>query len=157
MMLPSALHSAEYKTWRTASLAASLVISLCTSGRGATPLRLITADASRIWRSYKGVCFMPCGPWRLDLDSPLCRAALGRLDGVAQKHGDGHRAHAAGNRRDVRSLLLHRVEIDVAHQRAVGQPVDADVDDYRTGLDHGRGDQPGFARRHHQDVGEDGE
>src|SRR5262245_10141455 len=50
------------------------------------------------------------------------------LDTVLQEHGDGHRADAARHGRDPAGDVLHRFEVDVAGELAVGQAVDADVD-----------------------------
>ena len=72
---------------------------------------------------------------------------------VLQQHGDGHRADAAGHRRDAARDFLHRVEVDVAGQLAVGQAVHADVDHAGAGFDHRRGDQFRAADRGDQDVG----
>jgi hypothetical protein len=73
---------------------------------------------------------------------------LGRVD---QQHGDGHRADAAGNRRDCGRLLGHRVEVDVAHEPIVGA-VGAHVDDHSALADHVRRHELGDARRRDEHV-----
>lgn len=76
----------------------------------------------------------------------------GRLDRVLEQHGDGHRAHAPGDRCQMAGDFLHLVKCDVAHQPAVGQPVDADVDDGGPRLNILRRDQPGTADRDHEEI-----
>ena len=62
-------------------------------------------------------------------------AQFGGAQRVGEQRRDGHRADASGNRGDPRRALLHRVEVDVADELAVGAPVDADVDHDGAGLD----------------------
>src|SRR3954470_20927901 len=59
---------------------------------------------------------------------------LGRFERVLDQRRDRHRPDAAGNRSDPRSALGGRPELDVPDEAPVSQPVDADVDDDRTGL-----------------------
>src|SRR5581483_8740199 len=79
---------------------------------------------------------------------------LRRGDRIDQQHGHGHRPDAAGHRRDVGRLLAHALEVDVADELAVGQAVDADIDDHGAGLHHLRQDQIGHAGGDDQHVGE---
>ena len=66
---------------------------------------------------------------------------FGGFQRIGKQHGDGHRADAAGHRRDRAGDFLDAVEVDVAAELAVRQTVDADVDDDGTGLDHVGGDE----------------
>ncbi|MEJ0006430.1 MAG: hypothetical protein WDM77_08725 [Steroidobacteraceae bacterium] len=48
----------------------------------------------------------------------------------------------------------HAFEVDITHDAAVGQTIDAHVDHDRARAHHLRHDQAGNAGRHHQDVGQ---
>src|SRR4051794_22693589 len=74
------------------------------------------------------------------------------LNRVAQQAGDGHRADPARHRRDRARDLADLVERDVAEEPAL-EPVHADVDDRRAGLDPVAADHLGAADRSDQDVG----
>ena len=49
--------------------------------------------------------------------------------GIYQQHRSGHRSDAAGDRGDGSGHLLDTVEIDIADQAIIVEPIDADVDD----------------------------
>ena len=81
-----------------------------------------------------------------------CACNFAAVQRVAQQHGDGQRADAAGHGRDVAGYFFDRLEIHVAHQTAIGA-VDAHVDHRRAGLDHVGGDEFRLADGHDEDVG----
>ena len=54
---------------------------------------------------------------------------------VLKQHGNCHRPHPSWHRRDVACRLHRLVEVDVTHDPAVAQFVDADVDYNGTRLD----------------------
>ena len=80
-------------------------------------------------------------------------AALGRQDGVAQEHGNGHRTDAAGDGRDPAGARERRAVVHVADEFALGRAVDADIDHRRTGLDHVAADGQRLAHGCDQHVG----
>ena len=85
---------------------------------------------------------------------------LAGVERVLHEHGDGHRAHAAGDGRDGFAERGHGVEVHVADDAVAGllggvrHAVDADVDDDCAGLDHVGGDEAGLADRGDDDVGQ---
>src|SRR5690625_1627403 len=58
-----------------------------------------------------------------------------RLQRIREQHRDGHRPDAARHRSDMTGHVPDCIEVDVTHQTAVVQSVDADVDDDGAGLD----------------------
>ena len=75
------------------------------------------------------------------------------VKGVYQQHRSGHRANAAGDRRDGIGDLLDSVEIDVTDQALVIEAIDPDVDDRRSRLDMGSRDHPRHPDGRDEDVG----
>ena len=61
------------------------------------------------------------------------------------QHSDGHRANAAGNRRNRPCNFLHVLKIHIAAQLALSVPVDADVDHNGALLHHIGGDEARLA------------
>src|SRR5687768_8577062 len=62
--------------------------------------------------------------------------SCGSTQAVLQEHCDGHRADAAGHRRDPARDLLYGFVVHVARELAVGEAVHADVDYARPRFDH---------------------
>ena len=81
-----------------------------------------------------------------------CRAFRG-LYRVGHQHGDGHRADAAGNRRDPARDFFGRIKIHITAQFAVFHTVDSHVYHCGAGFDHVTGNHLGFAGGDHEDVG----
>ena len=71
----------------------------------------------------------------------------GRRQGVAQEHGDRHGPHAARNRRDISSDLLHLGKVHIAAELTVLIAVHSHIDHNRAGLDHVCRDEFRFAHR----------
>src|SRR5581483_9252692 len=76
---------------------------------------------------------------------------------VLEQHRNGHGTHASRDWGDEGSLGCNSFEIDIPGDPAIGQAVDADIDDHRAGLDHLGQDQPRPAGRHNENIGEYGE
>src|SRR5690606_490835 len=123
------------------------------------PANSTSLAPARRWASNRGVrrsdieTSGPASPRILSAETPRSSRVARGLQSVRQEHGDGHRTHAARDRRDGGRALLGRVELHVAHEFAVGEAVDADVDDVGALLDPGALDQTGPAHRGHHDVG----
>lgn len=72
---------------------------------------------------------------------------------VTGQHRGGHRANAAGDRRDGVRHRFCSSKVHVAHQHPIRIQVDANVDDRLTGGDMGYAQHPGFPGRRDEHVG----
>ena len=81
-----------------------------------------------------------------------CGAASAASSVFSIKRGDGHRADATGHGGDPAGSFGRRVELHVADQTTIIEPVDPDVDHHRAGFDPFTIDQPGLAYRNDEDV-----
>src|ERR1700727_279213 len=64
-----------------------------------------------------------------------CGTCLGRFQCVLDQRSDRHRTDPPGDGCAPVSLSRSRLEIDVTHQSAIVEAVDADIDHHRAGLD----------------------
>ena len=71
---------------------------------------------------------------------------------VGHQHGNGHRAYAAGNRRNVRGLRRHAVEVHIPAELVVLVPVNSHVYDHSSVFHIAFIHHLRPAHGHHQDV-----
>src|SRR3990172_3694038 len=88
------------------------------------------------------------GGWQ----SGVLHGTLGRAHRVFEQHGDGHRAHAAWNGREVRGAAQYALEIHIAGELAVRQTIDADVNHHRARFNHLAGQESCAADGRDEDV-----
>ncbi len=74
------------------------------------------------------------------------------LHALLEQHDIGERPDTARYRCDRPGNFTHGCKIDIAHNAAIGQRIDAHVDDDRSGLDHLIRHHPGAAGRRYQHI-----
>ena len=75
-----------------------------------------------------------------------------RIHGIGQKHGNGHRPHAARNGRNPGRPFGRGRVFDVSGEFPVGKPVDSDIDHHRTITNPYTWDVRGFSDRGDHEI-----